>query len=97
MRKLGLAKETVRKFHRATSVAQVTATARAGRPSVLDEFKPYLHERFNAGITNVSALFREIREQGYRGSRGTLAHYLAPFRAVGAAPAPTRRCRRCGT
>jgi transposase len=89
MWELGLAKETVRKFYRATSVEEVTATARAGRPSVLDEFKPYVHERFNAGITNVSALFREIREQGYRGSRGTLADYLAPFRAVGAAPAPT--------
>jgi transposase len=52
MRELGLAKETVRKFYRASSVEEVTATARAGRPSVLDEFKPYLHERFNAGITN---------------------------------------------
>jgi transposase len=88
MRELGLAKETVRKFYRASSVEEVTATSRAGRPSVLDEFKPYLHERFNAGITNVSALFREIREQGYRGSRGTVADYLAPFRIVGAAPAP---------
>jgi transposase len=87
MRELGLAKETVRKFYRATSVKEVTATSRAGRPSLLDEFKPYLHERYNAGITNVSALFREIREQGYRGSRGTVADYLAPFRAVGAAPA----------
>jgi transposase len=86
MRELGLAKETVRKFYRATSVEEVTATSRAGRLSVLDEFKPYLHERFNAGITNVSALFREIREQGYRGGRGTVAGYLAPFRAVGAAP-----------
>jgi transposase len=86
MRELGLAKETVRKFYRATSVEEVTATSRAGRPSMLDEFKPYLHERFNAGITNISALFREICEQGYRGSRGTVADYLAPFRAVGAAP-----------
>lgn len=88
MRELRLAKETVRKFYRATSVQEVTATSRAGRPSVLDEFKPHLHERFTAGITNASALFREIREQGYRGSRATLADYLAPFRAVGAAPAP---------
>lgn len=89
MRELGLAKETVRKFYRATSAEEVTATSRAGRPSVLDEFKPYLHERFNAGITNVSALFREIREQGYRGSRGTVADYIAPFRPVGAAPPAT--------
>jgi Transposase len=88
MRELGLAKETVRKFYRASNVEEVTATSRAGRPSVLDEFKPYLHERFNAGISNVSALFREICEQGYRGSRGTVADYLAPFRVLGAAPAP---------
>lgn len=88
MRELGLAKETVRKFYRGTSAEELTATSRAGRPSVLDEFKPYLHERFNTGLTNVSALLREIREQGYRGSRGTVADYLAPFRTVGAAPAP---------
>jgi transposase len=86
-RELGLAKETVRKFYRAASIEEVTATSRAGRPSVLDEFKPYLHERFNAGVTNISALFREIREQGYRGSLSTLSVYLAPFRAVGVAPA----------
>lgn len=66
MRGTRLAKETVRKFYRATSVEEVTATSRAGRPSMLDEFKSYLHERFNSGITNASALFREIREQGYR-------------------------------
>lgn len=88
MRELGLAKETVRKFYRATSVEEVTAISRAGRPSVLDAFKPYLHERFTAGITNASALFREIREQGYRGSLSTVIDYLALFRAVGAAPAP---------
>jgi transposase len=87
MAELGLAKGTVRKFFHATGVEEVTATSRAGRPSVLDEFKPYLHDRFNAGVTNASALFREIRAQGYRGSRGVLAAYLVPFRTVGAAPA----------
>ncbi len=95
-RELGLAKETVRKFYRAASAADVTATSRAGRPSVLDEFKPYLHERFNAGVTNISALFREIGEQGYRGSLSTLGVYLAPFRAVGPRRRPSQRCRRCG-
>jgi transposase len=88
-RELGLAKETVRKFYRAASAADVTVTSRAGRPSVLDEFKPYLHERFNAGVTNISALFREIREQGYGGSLSTLSVYLARQR-------PSQRCRRCG-
>ena len=86
MRELGLAKETVRRFARATTVEDLLGTARAGRPSVLDEFKPYLHHRFNLGHTNGSTLFTEIRGQGYRGSLGTVLGYLRPFRASAAAP-----------
>jgi transposase len=88
MRELGLAKETVRRFYRATSVEELLAKPRTGRPSVLDAFKPYLHERWNAGVRNASILFWEISEQGYRGHRGTVAAYLAPFRALDAAPPP---------
>jgi transposase len=86
MRELRLAKETVRRFYRAEGVEELLAKPRTGRPSVLDAYKPYLHERWNAGITNASTLHREITEQGYRGSRGTVAGYLAPFRTLGAAP-----------
>ena len=89
MRELDLAKETVRRFYRAGNVEELLAKPRAGRPSVLDAYKPYLHERFNAGITNASTLHQEITDQGYQGSRGTVAAYLAPFRALGAAPPPT--------
>ena len=88
MRELGLAKETVRRFSRATSVEDLLAKPRAGRPSVLDAYKPYLHQRWNAGITKASTLYREITEHGYRGSQGTVAVYLAPFRELGAAPPP---------
>jgi transposase len=86
MRELGLAKETVRRFARAATVDDLLSTARDGRSSVLDDFKPYLHHRFNLGHTNGSMLFDEIREQGYRGSLGTVLGYLRPFRAVAAAP-----------
>ena len=87
MRELGLAKQTVRRFARAATVEELLATARDGRPSgLLDEFKPYLHHRFNLGHTNGSPLFAEIREQGYRGSLGTVLGYLRPFRAQAAAP-----------
>ena len=87
MRELHLAKETVRKFARAGSAEELLARPRAGRPGILDEHKPYLHERWNAGCTNVLQLHAEITARGYRGSYGTVNLYLQPFRALGAAPA----------
>jgi hypothetical protein len=88
VRELRLAKETVRRFYRATSVNELLATPRAGRRSILDRSKPYLHERFTAGHTNVLDLHREITAQGYRGSYSALRDYLAPLRATGQAPLP---------
>jgi transposase len=85
-RELGLAKETVRRFYRATSLEELLAKPRAGRPSILDEFKAHLHDRWNQGHTNVLDLHREITGLGYRGSYSSLRDYLAPFRALGAAP-----------
>lgn len=86
MRELHLAKETVRKFARAASAEELLASPRGGRPGILDEHKPYLHERWNAGCTNVLQLHAEITARGYRGSYGTVNLYLQPFRALGVAP-----------
>src|SRR3954468_20515811 len=88
MRELRLAKETVRKFYRADSVDELLAAPRAGRRSILDRFKPHLHERLVAGHTNMLDLHREITAQGYRGSYSALRDYLAPLRASGQAPPP---------
>jgi transposase len=86
VRELGLARETVRRFARAATVEELVAKPLEGRISILDEFKPHLHERWNAGITSALTLHREIRELGYRGSYNTVSTYLAAFRATGSAP-----------
>ncbi len=86
MRETGLAKETVRRFYRAAAVDELLAKVRDGRPSILDEHKPYLHQRWNEGVTNVIQLHSELKERGYKGSYGTIRDYLLPFRQAGAAP-----------
>ena len=85
-RELGLAKETVRRFYRAASVDELLAKTRDRNPSILDQHKPYLHQRWNDGCTNVWQLHAEIRARGYRGGYGTVRDYLQPFRALAAAP-----------
>jgi transposase len=86
MRATGLAKETVRRFYRAATVDELLAKTRDGRPSLLDDYKPYLHQRWNQGCTSVRQLHAELREHGYRGSYGTIRDYVQPFRDLGAAP-----------
>jgi transposase len=82
MRETGLAKETVRRFYRAATVDELLAKVRDGRPSLLDDYKPYLHQRRNEGCANVRQLHAELKERGY----GTIRDYMLPFRRAGAAP-----------
>jgi transposase len=85
-RQTGLAKETVRRFYRAAAVDELLAKVRDGRPSLLDEYKPYLHQRWNEGCANVRQLHAELRDRGYQGGYGTIRDYVQPFRELGAAP-----------
>lgn len=87
MRELRLAPGTARRYYRAASVDEVVAGTLTGWPSKLDDHKPFLHERWNSGCTNIQQLHREITAQGYRGSYGTVYAYLRPFRGLAAPPA----------
>ena len=58
-----------------------------GWPSKLDDYKPFLHQRWNSGCTNIGQLHREITARGYRGSYGTVYAYLRPFKGLAAPPA----------
>ncbi|MEP6563251.1 MAG: transposase [Nakamurella sp.] len=57
------------------------------RSSVLDPFKPYLHERFADGQRNATVLYAEIMERGYTGGYNTLRRYLRPLRGASEAAA----------
>jgi transposase len=75
-----LSRGTVRRFVRANSVDDVLAIGRDGRPSTLDPFKHYLHERWQDGTQSAAQLFAEIRALGYPGCYSTVRTYLQPFR-----------------
>ena len=85
-RETGLAKGTVRRFYYAETVGELLAKVKDGRPSILDEHKPYLHQRWNDGVTNVIQLHAELKDRGYKGSYGTIRDYVLPFRQADAAP-----------
>jgi hypothetical protein len=67
-------------------VDELLAKVRDGRPSILDQYKPYLHQRWNEGCTNVRQLHAELKERGCKGGYGTIRDYVLPFREAGAAP-----------
>lgn len=87
MRELRLAPGTARRYYHAASVDEVVAGALTGWPSKLDDHKPFLHQRWNSGCTNIGQLHREITARGYRGSYGTVYAYLRPFKGQAAPPA----------
>ena len=69
----------------------LTRNGTGRRPSILEPFKPYLHERWNEGFTNATALFAEITDRGYRGGQNVVRTYLRQFRATVSIPQPPRK------
>ncbi|MFJ6419233.1 ISL3 family transposase [Paeniglutamicibacter sp. NPDC091659] len=87
-RELGLCYNTVRKYARADSADTLTGASWANRGTILDAYKPYLHQRLGEGPASTAALHRQITARGYRGSYGTVLAYLRAIRATGIVPAP---------
>ncbi|HEY6313160.1 MAG TPA: ISL3 family transposase, partial [Streptosporangiaceae bacterium] len=86
-RATGLDRQTVQRFARAGSAGELLGKA-TSRESKLDEFKPYLHQRWNEGVTDAAALHAELRARGWAGSQQTVRRYVRPFRQALAAPDP---------
>ena len=91
-RELGLNRNTVRSYIRATSFPERQPRVRR-QPGVLDPYIPYLIERWNAGCRNGTALWKEIIEQGYTGKRVTVFSFITRLRKALGIPAKNRTIR----
>jgi transposase len=84
---LGLARNTVRRFARTTDPEELLVNDGTGRrPSILQDYEPYLRQRWNAGCTDAAALWRDIRARGYPGGYSLVREHLAPWRGTPVAP-----------
>jgi transposase len=80
-RRLELARGTAAKFAGAASIDELLVKA-TSRPAILDPFKPYLGQRWNAGVTSAAALHEEIRARGWKGGSLAVSRYLRQFRTA---------------
>ncbi len=78
-RELHLSRGTVLRFAQAAGVEELLVAA-THRPSLIDDYRLYLHHRWMEGCTNASALTREIQNLGYRGDVNTVRRHLRPYR-----------------
>ncbi|GAB2559487.1 hypothetical protein [Nocardia heshunensis] len=84
-----MARGTTRRFARAESPEELLVNNGTGyRAGILDDFKPYLHQRSNEGCTNAARLFEEITARGFRGQPNLVRTYLHPFRRTAHIPTP---------
>ena len=87
----GLGRHTVQCYaHAKTWQELVDGRWQAPRASMLDPFKPHLHQRMGEDCGNFAQLFREISSRGYTGSYSTVRDYLEQHRPAKAPlpPAP---------
>jgi hypothetical protein len=90
---LGIGKSTVFRSLRTATLPERTRRRDRGR-SILNPYKPYLLDRWNAGCRDALRLYGEIQPRGYPGSYATVARYAQRLRqAPGQDPRqrPSRR------
>ncbi|WP_164405964.1 MULTISPECIES: transposase [unclassified Streptomyces] len=79
-RRLGLGRNTVRKYARSATPEAMLHGQWQNRTSKLDPFRPYIEQRITEGCTNLSRLHGELHERGARCSYSTLRDYVHPLR-----------------
>jgi transposase len=79
-RELGMDREAVRNFIRAEIFPERALVL--SKPSIIEQYLPYLKLRWEQGCYNVRQLYREIKKRGYNASRVNLYRYLKPWRSM---------------
>ncbi|MFI5682175.1 ISL3 family transposase [Streptomyces cellulosae] len=75
-RQFGMSWRTVKQFAEVATPEELFTGQWQNRPSVLDDYKPYLDDRWNEGCTNAWKLWEEIVPLGYKGSYQRVRAYL---------------------
>jgi transposase len=75
---VGHHRRTVKKYLQASTFPE--RPPRRRRSSILDPYKAYLLERWNAGCHSALELCREIQSQGFPGQYSMVADYVSRFR-----------------
>jgi transposase len=89
---VGMGLRTVQRDLRSATFAGRKRRSDRGE-SVLNPYKPYLLERWNAGCYNAMRLLRDLRQRGYAGGYGVVAAYARRLRQAQGLP-PGHRCAR---
>ncbi|WP_164495592.1 transposase (plasmid) [Streptomyces sp. NBC_01732] len=78
-RDLDLDYYSVRRYARTANVDELLVKV-TQRRTKLDDYKPYIYQRFTEGCHNARQLFREVRDQGFPGERTTVSRYVRLLR-----------------
>ncbi|KOU83419.1 transposase [Streptomyces sp. XY58] len=81
-RQLGMTYRTVKALADAANPEELFRGQWQNRPSVLDEYKPYLDDRWSEGCTNAWKLWEEIVPLGYKGSYQRVSAYMRQKRTA---------------
>jgi transposase len=89
---VGLSLRTVQRDLRSATFAGRKRRSDRG-DSILNPYKPYLLERWNAGCYTAMRLFRDLRQRGYAGGYGVVAAYARRLRQAQGLPPGHRHPR----
>jgi transposase len=86
--RLGMCPRTIRRYLKAE--LPLPPARRSQRTSLLDAYKSYILQRWNAGCHTAAQLYREIRSQGFAGQISIVRDFVAQLRRASGLPPGVR-------